>query len=65
MHKHVVSMYHASQSEETKSFTQSNFGSAQTELKCLSATIAFGMVCALGFMLACSVYTYVVGVHAE
>lgn len=44
MDKHVVSMYHASQSEETKSFTQSNFGSAQAELRCLSATIAFGMV---------------------
>ena len=38
-HKHVVSMYHASQSEETKLFTQS-----KTELRCLSATIAFGMV---------------------
>ena len=58
-HKHVVSMYHASQSEETKLFTQSNFGSAQTELKCLSATIAFGMVC------MCTLLTTYVRVYAR
>ena len=65
VHTHVASMYHASQSEETKLLTQSKFGLAQTELKCLRATIAFGMICAVGFMHACSVYTYAVGVHAE
>ena len=43
-HKHSISMYHASQSEETKSFIQSTFRSPSSELRCLSATIAFGMV---------------------
>ena len=45
LHKCTVSMYHASQSEETKAFIQSTFQSSMTELRCLSATIAFGMVC--------------------
>ena len=40
-----VSMHHASQSEETKAFIQSTFQSSMTESRCLSATIAFGMVC--------------------
>ena len=44
-HKHSVYMYHASQSVETKSFIQLTFKSTQTELRCLSATVAFGMVC--------------------
>ena len=44
-HKHAVSMYHASQSDETKSFIQTSFRSQQSELRCLSSTIAFGMVC--------------------
>ena len=43
-HKHSVSMYHASQSVETKHFIQSTFRSPSSELRCLSATIAFGMV---------------------
>lgn len=43
-HKHSVSMYHASQSEETKLFIQSTFRSPSSELRCLSATLAFGMV---------------------
>ena len=40
-----VAMYHASQSQETKSYTQSSYGSTRTELRCISATIAFGLVC--------------------
>ena len=44
VHKHSVAMYHASQSEGTKVFIQSAFRSSLTELRCLSATIAFGMV---------------------
>jgi len=44
-HKHSVCMYHASQSVETKSFIQLTFKSTMTELRCLSATVAFGMVC--------------------
>ena len=43
-HKSSVTMYHASQSQETKAFNQSNFRSSLTELRCISATIAFGMV---------------------
>ena len=43
-HKHPVSVYHASQSEETKSFIQSTVRSRSSELRCLSATIAFGMI---------------------
>ena len=43
-HKHLVSMYHASQSEETKSFIQSTFRSPSSELRSLSATIAFGII---------------------
>ena len=43
-HKHSVSMYHASQSVEAKHFIQSTFRSPSSELRCLSATIAFGMV---------------------
>lgn len=42
---HSVSMYHASQSEETKKFIQATFKPSLSELRCLSATIAFGMVC--------------------
>lgn len=42
-HKHPVTIYHVSQSEETKSFIQSTFRSPSSELRCLSATIAFGM----------------------
>ena len=43
-HKHPVSVYHASQLEETKSFIQSTVRSPSSELRCLSATIAFGMI---------------------
>ena len=43
--KHSVMMYHASQSEETKSFIRFTFKSPSSELRCLSATLAFGMVC--------------------
>lgn len=41
--KKSVSMYHASQSQETKAFIQRNFRSSDSELRYLSATIAFGM----------------------
>lgn len=40
-----VAMYHASQSQETKAYIQSSYGFTGTELRCISATIAFGMVC--------------------
>lgn len=43
-HKHQVSVYHASQSEETKSFIQSKVRSPSSELRCLSVTITFGMI---------------------
>ena len=43
--KKSVAMYHASQSQETKTHIQSEYGSSATELRCISATIAFGMVC--------------------
>ena len=39
-----VSMFHASQSDKTRAFVQSSFYSASSEIRCISATIAFGMV---------------------
>ena len=54
-------MYHASQSQETKAFIQRNFRSSDSELRYLSATIAFGMVhvyvCVTHFIHKCTVYT--------
>jgi superfamily II DNA helicase RecQ len=41
--RHTVSMYHGSLSEATKSQVLADFTS-DTELRCLSATITFGMV---------------------
>ena len=54
-HKNSVSMYHASQSNATKQFLQLSFRSSQTELRCICATVAFGMVGGLAY--ACSCYT--------
>ena len=41
---HYVSMYHASLIQRTKSFVQRQFGTDESCLRCLVATIAFGMV---------------------
>lgn len=41
--KHAVSMYHSSLTQATKIQVQDNFKSG-SQLRCLSATIAFGMV---------------------
>lgn len=43
--KHAVDVYHASLSELHKTFVQSAFQSTTSEIRCLVATIAFGMVC--------------------
>ena len=43
-HKNAVYLYHASQSQETKAYVQSTFKSSTSQLRCLSVTIAFGMV---------------------
>ena len=42
--KHYVGAYHASLTEETKFFVRQNFSSTTTEIQCLCATVAFGMV---------------------
>ena len=42
--KSVVSMYHASLTQQTKSFIQQTFLSINSQLRCLVATVAFGMV---------------------
>ena len=39
-----VGAYHASLTEDTKFFIRQNFLSKTTELRCLCATVAFGMV---------------------
>ena len=41
---HYVSMYHASLTQRTKSFVQRQFGTNESCLQRLVATIAFGMV---------------------
>ena len=43
-HKGLVSMYHATLSEETKVFLYRQFSASQSDLRCLVCTIAFGMV---------------------
>ena len=43
-HKGLVSMYHATLSEETKAFLYRHFSARQSDLRCLVCTIAFGMV---------------------
>ena len=42
--KHYVGVYHAALTEETKIFVRQNFSSRTTEMRCLCATVAFGMV---------------------
>lgn len=46
VNKSYVGMYHASQTQQTKLATQEAFSSVPSDLRCLVATIAFGMVCA-------------------
>ena len=43
-HKNCVSVYHASLSDSLKAFNCSTFRSPSSELRCLVATVAFGMV---------------------
>ena len=43
--KHWIGMYHASLTEKTKVFMQRQFQNNESQLRCLVATIAFGMVC--------------------
>ena len=50
--KHYVGAYHVSLTEETKFFVRQNFSSRTTEIRCLCATVAFGMVrCPLPLLL--------------
>lgn len=42
--KRWIGMYHASLTQVTKSFIQRHFQNDESELRCLVATIAFGMV---------------------
>lgn len=42
-HKRLVGLYHASLTQATKYYLQSNF-KKQSDLRCLVATVAFGMV---------------------
>ena len=43
-HKGLISMYHATLSEETKAFLYRQFTARHSDLRCLVCTIAFGMV---------------------
>ena len=43
-HRGLVSMYHATLSEETKEFLYRHFSARHSDLRCLVCTIAFGMV---------------------
>ena len=43
-HKSIVTMYHATLSEETKEFIYHHFTAAESDLRCIVCTIAFGMV---------------------
>ena len=64
LQKHSVSMYHASQTEEARSFFQTTFRSSLTELRCLCATVAFGMVItmqAYGLIRVLTVYIFNTG----
>ena len=42
--KHYVGVYHASLTKETKDFVYRNFVARSSEMQCLCATIAFGLV---------------------
>ena len=63
-HEGLISMYHATLSEETKSFLHHHFIDRQSDLRCLVCTIAFGMVisqkfcmCMLSFAVWVRIYT--------
>ena len=59
-HKDLVSMYHATLSEETKSFLYQQFTSGHSDLRCLVCTIAFGMVSPQNscmYILQCKYYS--------
>ena len=43
--KHWICMCHASLTEKTKMFMQHQFQNNESQLRCLVATIGFGMVC--------------------
>lgn len=45
INKDYVGMYHADQTKQTKSLMQQAFSGAHSSMRCLVATIAFGMVC--------------------
>ena len=51
--KYYVGAYHASLTEETKSFVRQSFSLRTTEMRCLCATVAFGMVRCLLFLCVC------------
>ena len=40
----AVSLYHASLTEETKTHIYTTFSSSESVIRCLCATVAFGMV---------------------
>lgn len=56
-HKSLVSMYHATLSEETKTFLYCQFTATQSDLRCLVCTIAFGMVSTVGKAVVLYKYT--------
>ena len=58
-HPQSVSMFHASQSDKTRASVQSSLLSLSTELRCVSATIAFGMVRMYIYICICVLYMYV------
>ena len=49
--KHWVGLYHASLTETTKLFMQHQFHNNESQLRCLVATVAFGMVCPACYLL--------------
>ena len=61
-HKHYVGAYHASLTKETKFSVRQNFSSRTTEMRCLCATVAFGMVrCVIVFVFFHLITIFVVG----
>ena len=49
--KNYVGVYHASLTQHTKCAIQEGFSSATSSLRCLVATVAFGMVCRIAVNL--------------
>lgn len=63
--KHAVGVYHASLSELHKTFVQTTFQSSTSELRCLVATVAFGMVCKNKSQpLSCYIYFIMINVKS-